>query len=111
MTVRDTDARGGSASRRSRFGRHPRRTLVVRVVGRSSNFAVAAADAARVPVRVYWTHDARGWALGPDGSALGLWATEELEVREIRNGRVVGRPERLWIGDLVVVKTSTAVAA
>lgn len=111
MTVRDTIARGGSASRRSRSGHHHRRTLVVQVVGRSGDFAVSAADAGRVPHKVYWIHDARGWALGPDGSALGLWATEELEVRAIRDGRVVGGPERFCVGDLVAVTTSRVLAA
>lgn len=84
--------------------------LVVRVVGRSGDYAVDGADTKRLPRRIYWRHET-GRAIGPDGSSLGLWAVEEFGAREIRDGRLVGPPERFAVEDVVAVKASMRVAA
>lgn len=84
--------------------------LVVRVVGRSTDYAVDGTDVRRVPRRIYWRHET-GRAIGPDGSALGLWAVEEFGAREMRDGRVIGPSERFAIEDVVAIKASMRVAA
>jgi hypothetical protein len=76
----------------------------VKVVGETDYFWVASKDVGRLPRRVFWSHDERGWAVGPDGSSLGLWSGDEIKARRMGAGGGFGAERRFAISDLTYVE-------
>lgn len=91
--------RGGRARPRPSTVRAAVRTTRFTIVGEVGEFR--AVGAANLPLHVYWTHNDRGWAVGPDGAPLGLWASEEFCAQRILPGGHVGAVRTFVIGDLV----------
>ena len=81
-------------------GRH---LTVVALLARAGLYVVAGVHAGDVPRRIYWTHTQRGWAVGPDGAPLGMWADELITVRQLLPGRAAGPAIQVRIADITSV--------
>ena len=79
------------------------RVTVVTVLSADGVYVVDRASAGLVPAKVYWSHDSRGWAAGPDGAPLGLWADELVTVRRLLPGGGVGPAFRVRVADVTSV--------
>jgi hypothetical protein len=87
-----------------RVPRSPQRfgDRIVFFVGVEEACVVVPEDVCRIPDSVWWSHDEHGWAIGPDGSPLGLWASTPIRARRLLDGRL-GNEELFSVGELRAV--------
>lgn len=76
---------------------------LVRLFDESRPFFVDWPTARRLPEKVYWHRESRGWSVGPDGAPLGLWADSEFVAREIEGDSSLGKRRRFRVGDLTYI--------
>ena len=77
-----------TVTKRDREPQYRQIALSVKIYGDKTTWTVHPADARHVPDKIFWIHDDKGEAVGPDGTGvLGLWSSKTVRLLPQNGGK------------------------